>query len=91
MDPASDTAPFFSDFKEAKKIFFITYPQIHYLQSLKFNFLLKFCIKILFCKHYFSPLNTFMRKGKEPEPEPDPDPVSDPDPQHWEPDHFKNK
>jgi hypothetical protein len=21
-----------------------------------------FCVKILFCKHYFSPLNTFMRK-----------------------------
>ncbi len=42
---------------------------------------------MLFCKHYFSPLNTFMRKGKDPEPDPDPrgtetfDPV-DPDPQH---------
>ncbi len=30
----------------------------------------KFCVKILFCKHYFSPLNTFMRKGKDPEPDP---------------------
>ncbi len=29
--------------------------------------------KILFGKHYFSLLNTFMRKGKDP----------DPDPQHW--------
>ncbi len=29
-------------------------------------------IKILFCKHYFSPLDTFMRKGKDPEPDPDP-------------------
>ncbi len=24
-------------------------------------------VKILFCKHCFSPLNTFMRKGKDPE------------------------
>ena len=35
---------------------------------LKFNFMLKFCVKILFCKHCFSPLNTFMRKGKDPNP-----------------------
>jgi hypothetical protein len=28
--------------------------------------LLKFCVKILFCKHYFSPLNTFLRKRKDP-------------------------
>jgi hypothetical protein len=27
-----------------------------------------FLCKILFCKHYFSPLNTFMRKGKDPDP-----------------------
>jgi hypothetical protein len=37
-----------------------------------------FCVKILFCKHYFSLINTFMRKGKEADPEPvlepDPDP-----------------
>jgi hypothetical protein len=26
------------------------------------------CIKILFCNHYFSPLNTSMRKGKDPDP-----------------------
>jgi hypothetical protein len=32
----------------------------------------KFYVKILFCRHYFSPLNTFMRKGKDPEPDPDP-------------------
>ncbi len=31
--------------------------------------------KILFGKHYYSLLNTFMRKGKDPAP--------DPDPQHW--------
>ncbi len=35
---------------------------------LKFNFLPKFCVKILFCTHYFSPLNTSMRKGKDPDP-----------------------
>ncbi len=34
---------------------------------LKINFLLKFCVKILLCGHYFSPPNTFMRKGKDPE------------------------
>ncbi len=32
-----------------------------------------FCIKILFGNDYFSPLDTFMRKGKDP----------DPDPEHW--------
>jgi hypothetical protein len=42
--------------------------QAHYLQSLKFKFLLKFCVKILFYKHYFSPFNAFMRKGKDPDP-----------------------
>jgi hypothetical protein len=29
---------------------------------------LKFSVKILFCKHYFSQLNTFVRKGKDPDP-----------------------
>jgi hypothetical protein len=38
-------------------------------------------VKCYFIFHYFSPLNTFMRKGKDPEL--DPDPESDPDPQHW--------
>ncbi len=69
-DPTTDPTPFFSDFKDAKKnyffhIFFLTYPLAHYMQSQKFNFLLKFCVKILFCKHYFSP---------EPDSELDPDP-----------------
>jgi hypothetical protein len=27
-------------------------------------------LKFLFFKHYFSPLNTFMRKGKDPDPDP---------------------
>jgi hypothetical protein len=41
-----------------------------------------FVLKFLFCNHYSSPLNTFMR-----EKEPDPDPylwltAADPDPEH---------
>ena len=66
--------------------FLITCPQAHHHQSKKLNFLQKFCLKMLFCRHCFSPLNTFMREGKDPEPDPDPylwlmD--TDPDPQHW--------
>jgi hypothetical protein len=51
---------------------------------------------MLFCRHYFNPLNPFMRKEKDPEPDTDPhlwlmDPdreaqkhtdPADPDPQH---------
>jgi hypothetical protein len=29
---------------------------------------------MLFCCHFFRPLNTFMRKEKDLEPDPDPDP-----------------
>ncbi len=78
MDPAPDPTPFFSDLEDAKKIIFflifflITYPQAHYLESYKLVFCQNFCVKILFCKHYFSPLNTFMRKGKDLDPDPDP-------------------
>jgi hypothetical protein len=35
-DPTPDPAPFFSDFKDAKKnshFFLITYPEAHYLRS----------------------------------------------------------
>jgi len=46
-------------------------PSLFNLQSEKFIFLLKFRVKILFCKYYFSPFNTFMRKGKDLEPDPD--------------------
>ncbi len=55
-------------------IFFSFYLPAGSLSSvLKFNFFLTFCVKILFCKHfYFSPFNTFMRKGKDPDPELDP-------------------
>ncbi len=54
--------------------FLITYPQAHYLQSKKLIISLKYCVKNLFCKHYFNLLNTFMRKGKDPNPELDPGP-----------------
>ncbi len=78
-DPNPDPSPFLSDFKDAKQIFFLFFLEIaqrRIISSLKNvgNFLLKFLAKILFCRHYFCPLNTFMRKGKDPEPEPDPDP-----------------
>ncbi len=84
-DPSRYPTLFFSDFKDGQKKIFIYflitywYAQIHCLQCWKFNFLLKFCVKILFCMHYFSSLNTFMRKGKDPDPNPDPDP----DPYLW--------
>ncbi len=79
--PTPDPTPFFSDFKYAKKNFFLlTYlhaPYLHYIP--KIILLLNFCVKISFCKHYFSPLNIFMRKGKDPDPylwlkDPDPNP-----------------
>jgi hypothetical protein len=74
-DPAPDPSPFFIGFKDAKKyflkyFFLITCPQAHHLQFRKLNFLLKFCDKMLFCRHYFSPLDTFMRKRRNPDPDP---------------------
>ncbi len=80
-----DPTPFFIDFKMQKKylyiyiFFFITSPQAHHIQSEKIIFLLKFCIKILFCRRYFSPLNTFLRIGKDTEP---PQKHADPDPHY---------
>ncbi len=77
-DPTPDPTSFFIDFKDATKNIFVSYfflitcQHAHHLQSPKLNFLLKFCFKILFCRHYFSPLNTSMSKGKVPEPDPDP-------------------
>ncbi len=73
LDPAPtpDPTPFFSDFNNAKKIFFSYFFSFSYslpagtLSSvLKIKYFAKFCVKILFCKHYFSLLNTFMRKKK---------------------------
>jgi hypothetical protein len=70
LGPAADPTPFFCDFKDAKKINFIfvlkTYS--HIIFSLINLFLAKFCVEILFCKHYFRLLNTFMRKRKDPDP-----------------------
>jgi hypothetical protein len=87
MDP--DPTPFFVDVKDAKKkkIFIYFFKLIHHLLSKKFNFWLKFCVLIVFCRHCFSPLNTFMRKGKT-DLYPDPggpkhaDPVPDPYPKN---------
>jgi hypothetical protein len=50
-----------------KKIFFIFFSYNLLAGTLSsvlknVNFWLKFGVKILLCKHYFSPLNTFMRK-----------------------------
>jgi hypothetical protein len=76
MDP--DPTPFFHWFLRTQKnnffhnfsyFFLIFCPQAHHLQPKKFNLLLKFCAKNLFCRLYFSPLkNTFMWKGKDPDP-----------------------
>ncbi len=64
-----DPTPCFGDFKNAEHFFFHicsnNYPQAHYLQSLIYCFKDTFCVKILFCKPYLSPLNNFI-KGKDP-------------------------
>jgi hypothetical protein len=78
-DPTQDRTPFCIDFKDANKkmclhVFLITCTQAHSLEYKKLNFLLKFGVQILFSRHYFTLLNTFMRKGKDPEPDPEPDP-----------------
>jgi hypothetical protein len=78
-DPTPDPTPgptsFFIKFKDTKNFFcvvsFITCQQAH-IQTKKFNFLQKFCVKTLFCRLYLSLFNTSMRKGKDPEPDPDP-------------------
>jgi hypothetical protein len=54
-------------------IFSRNMPHAHHRQSKKFSFLLQFSVKCYFERtHYFSKLNTFMRKGKDPEPDQDP-------------------
>jgi hypothetical protein len=73
LSPTRDPTPFFSYFKDAKKnvhTFLITYPEAHYLQSLIYCLKDKFIFKILFCKHYFNSLNTFLRKEEDPDPDP---------------------
>ncbi len=71
-DPTSDPTPFFTALRKQKKSYFflINYPQAHYLQFYKFNSLLKLCVKIIFCKHYFILLDIFMCQGKNPDPDP---------------------
>ncbi len=74
-DPNLDLTLFLSDFKDAKKYIFSYFflkicLKAHYIKSKKCNFVLKFLAKILFCRHYFCPLNTFMRIGKDPDPDP---------------------
>ncbi len=77
-DPTQDPTPFFSDFKDENKFTFSSYnlPTGTISSLLKIIFLLKFCVKILFCRHNFSFLNIFIWKGKDSEldPEPEPDP-----------------
>jgi hypothetical protein len=73
MDPDPDPTPFFNDFKVAEKIvFFIVFsfnlPSGILSSVLKIKFFAKkFCDTNLFCKHYFSLLDTFMRERKDPE------------------------
>jgi hypothetical protein len=74
MDPTLDPTPFFGNFKDAKynfSSFFIAYLQLHYfsLKNLIFSKIL--CYNFI-SNHYFSPLNTFMRKEKDTEPDLDP-------------------
>ncbi len=58
---------FFSDFKDAKifyffsKFFFMTHP---YFQSFKFNFLRKFCVKILFASINLVRTTPLWEKGR---------------------------
>jgi len=62
MDP--DPTSFFIDLKDAN---FFSY----YVLEIAYRHII-FSLKILFCMQYFSPLNIFMRKGKDPEPGPEP-------------------
>jgi hypothetical protein len=74
-DPTPDSTPFFIDLRMQKNIYFLhifsyNLPTRTSSSSKKLNFFAKICVKILFCRHYFSSLNTFMRKGKDPDPDP---------------------
>jgi hypothetical protein len=77
MDPAPDPdpTPFLIDLKDAK-IFFFSY---NLTPSKNFYFFLKICVKILFCRHYFSPLDTsthLKEKGRIREARKHADPAS---------------
>ncbi len=56
-----DPTPFFSDKDDKKSHFFIFFSYNLKLPAV-------FNLKFLFYKHYFSTLNTFMRKGKDQDP-----------------------
>ncbi len=72
MDPTT----FFHDFKDKiniKKfhIFFLYLTHRYIIFSLKnLIFCKHFVLKLIPVKHFFSPLNTFMGKGKDPDPDP---------------------
>jgi hypothetical protein len=75
MDPTPDLILFCSDFKDAKEIIFsYNLPAGTLSADLNIKFFAKMLCEILFCKHYFSPLTTFMRKANDPDPEPNPYP-----------------
>jgi hypothetical protein len=66
MNP--DPTPFFSDFKDAKKLFFIIFfsynlPTGTIVSLKKFNLLLKFCVVSIISVRS----TTLLRKGKDPE------------------------
>ncbi len=65
-DQTPDPTPFFSDYRDVKKKNSHNLPAGTIFSVLK----IKFLAKILFCKHYFSPHNTFMWKRKDLEPNP---------------------
>ncbi len=70
-DPALVLTPFYIDFKDAKTYFFFNFPAGTTSSVKKIKFFCKnYCVKMLFCRHYCSPLNTFRRKGTDPEPDP---------------------
>ncbi len=69
IDP--DPTPFFIDFKDTRKIIFFHIFSFN-LPAGTLSSVLKILPKnlatIFFCKHFFSPLNTFIRKWKDPDP-----------------------
>ncbi len=71
QNPAPDLTPFFCEFKDAKKNYFFIAFSFNNPKNIIFSlFLLNFVLEFYFvAKHYFSPLNTFVRKGKDPDPD----------------------
>jgi len=65
-DPIPDPTPFFSYFKDAKENNFFLLYIFSNLQSL----LLKFLCQNFILEALLSPLNIFMRRGKDPGPDP---------------------